>query len=59
MMYRCPICKQNRTSKLHTDKCSKSAKETLEPTAREERTPENELPLPPPMRTRALNRFRY
>jgi hypothetical protein len=38
-MYKCPICKHSRTSKLHTDKCSKIAKETLEPTPTTETKP--------------------
>lgn len=27
---KCPICKQHRSSKLHSDKCSKIAQKTLD-----------------------------
>jgi len=56
-MYDCPICKQPRGSKLHTDKCSRKAQQVLEPTTTEERTPEAHLPLRRPKRSRALNKF--
>lgn len=55
-IYSCPICKQHRGSKKHTQECSKKAKELGE-VAREKTTPYNELPSPRPYRSSALNRF--
>lgn len=56
--YHCPICKQHRGSKLHTDKCSKQAKKICEPAPTEvKKYKHDDLPLEPPRYSRALNRF--
>jgi hypothetical protein len=43
-MYKCPICKHNRNNKLHTDKCSRIAKETLEEITTAPKTDYSEIP---------------
>jgi hypothetical protein len=57
-MYKCPICKHSRTHKLHTDKCSKLARETLEPTTPEPKTDWSALPTNDNVKFRkTLSRF--
>lgn len=58
-MYKCPICKHQRNSKHHSDKCSKIARETIEPTTPEPKPDYSAIPMPDTVKTwrKTLNRL--